>query len=1154
MKGPIREKPDRNVLRRRREFIKCFYAKNYMAFFTVILTTLTASGVSLGISWLLQQAMDAVGGSNRNFSIGELLIICAGLTSCFILAALIERAARPAFTKRAMLQYKNHAFSEISKKSIGSFLNENTSTYISALTNDAKSIETNYLDSSFTLVGELVTLVGALAMMLSYSPLLTIVGVGLSVFPILGSMLTSNRLATAEKELSDQNEGLTGVIKDLLSGFSVIKSFKAEIEAIRLFCRSNEQMEEAGRRRRAAVIVIELFGTVGSIVVQFGVLFFGAYLAISGKGVTAGMLVVFVQLMNYVLKPISDVPLLLAKRRAACSLIDKLSDAVCENSRQGGRQVEIRLSDSIEIKNLCFGYTETEDTLKNINIRFGAGKSYAVVGASGSGKSTLLNILMGGNSKYSGSVLVDGVELRDIMSESLYDIFSIVQQNVFIFNSTIKDNITMYREFDAAAVDRAISLAGLETLDPAATKGIENVLDITINGIKLGTLADFASGTSVLLNGTLIPQESKTSADLKIEIHMQESAGNEYQGAVLPAFDIKIEAAQYTYEADGYGSNQYDVEALPKFGFSKTVNHVAGTETKVIEEAGLTVTVSSAEVTDYVTAVVKTDSVTQTTALTTVALEISVKNSADQAVPATVEYYVGKDLANVKVQHNGVEMTAADYSYDRTTGIVTINCTSYSPYSVTFLTPVQASKFWYYAGVTDWFTGEATEYTLTTPEQLAGVAVIVNEGGSDFSGITLKLGNDIDLSGKIWTAIGNGTRRTAAAADHYFMGTLDGQSHEIKGMDVTRNEENYGAGLFGAVKNVTVKDVAVYGKAANSKDSAAGIAAIVLGEGTSSFTNCKSYVAVSGSAVGGIISRAYGTGTVTITGCENYGVITAASNGKGGGIACINTSTFYIENCKNFAEVTGGIGGTGGILGYGNDKVHITGCTNSGAIGTFADYYAGGIIGYATSGADSTIANCTNSGAIKALLNAGGIAGLGTNMWSITNCSNSAAIAAQGELASAGGIAGGVSSTAVTGCSNTGTVSGTLFAGGVVGGITGQAVIDNCSGGTASVTGTNSGRLVGLIGNGPSVYTKLMINDGNGDSYTGISTVGIGAPRTSWASIEIVSGTLHGDMKQGGNTIVLKFDAGTAWDVLTVPAGGATYQRASNQTVWQKNA
>ena len=469
----MKERPDREVLERRKAFIKCFYAKNHLAFAAVVLTTLVASGVSLGISWLLQQIMDAVGGSNRDFGIVELLIICAGLTVCFILAALIERAVRPAFTKRAMLQYKNYAFSEMSKKSIGSFLNENTSTYISALTNDAKSIETNYLDSSFILVSELVTLVGALAMMLSYSPLLTLVGVALSVFPIVGSMLTSKRLATAEKELSDQNEGLTGVIKDLLSGFSVIKSFKAEIEAVRLFCRSNERMEEAGCRRRAAVIVIELFGTVGSILVQFGVLFFGAYLAISGKGVTAGMLVVFVQLMNYVLKPISDVPLLLAKRRASCLLIDKLSAAACENYREGGKLVESRLSDSIEIKDLCFGYTEGEEILKNIDIRFEAGKSYAVVGASGSGKSTLLNILMGGNSDYSGSVLVDGVELREIKSESLYDIISIVQQNVFIFNSTIEDNITMYREFDPAAVDRAIRLSGLN--DMISARGADYV-------------------------------------------------------------------------------------------------------------------------------------------------------------------------------------------------------------------------------------------------------------------------------------------------------------------------------------------------------------------------------------------------------------------------------------------------------------------------------------------------------------------------------------------------------------------------------------------------------------------------------------------------------------------------------------------------------
>ena len=102
--------------------------------------------------------------------------------------------------------------------------------------------------------------------------------------------------------------------------------------------------------------------------------------------------------------------------------------------------------------------------LQDINVRFEAGKSHAVVGASGSGKSTLLNLIMGSSDSYQGEILFDRHELRAINSEALYDLISIVQQNVFIFNSSIYDNVTMFRSFDEIRVRRALKMSGLDAL------------------------------------------------------------------------------------------------------------------------------------------------------------------------------------------------------------------------------------------------------------------------------------------------------------------------------------------------------------------------------------------------------------------------------------------------------------------------------------------------------------------------------------------------------------------------------------------------------------------------------------------------------------------------------------------------------------------
>ena len=267
-----------------------------------------------------------------------------------------------------------------------------------------------------------------------------------------------------ETEVSRQNESFVAMTKDLLSGFSVVKSFKAEAEVVARFCRRNEELEETKGRRRRMEEVITMLGTGAGIVAQLGVFLFGAYLAVTKQGVTPGVVIVFLPLMSFVVDPIGSVPPILANRRAAVALIDKLADAVGKNVRESGEQMDPVLRDGITIDHLTYGYHESAPVLNDVSVRFEAGKSYAIVGTSGSGKSTLVNLLMGSSNDYQGSIRFDQRELRTIAAESLYGLVSVVQQNVFIFDDTIRNNITMFRHFDEKLVQQATEKAGLTPL------------------------------------------------------------------------------------------------------------------------------------------------------------------------------------------------------------------------------------------------------------------------------------------------------------------------------------------------------------------------------------------------------------------------------------------------------------------------------------------------------------------------------------------------------------------------------------------------------------------------------------------------------------------------------------------------------------------
>ena len=443
-----------------REFIHQLYYKNRMNFIVTIILTIAMSSLNLMISWLIQQIMDSMANQNMQ-SVVRCAWIAASVVIAYTVANAVHRAVYPRFLQRAMQQYRDYAFSRLTQKSLRSFSKEGTALYVSALTNDCTSIENNYLAATFTLIELLFCFWGALIMMLYYSPVMLVLAVALSFLPVAVSMTAGNRLTEQEKEISKKNERFVSIVNELLSGFPVIKSFRAEAQASRLFSQRNEQAEEAKKNKRRTEQLISLLANDAGIIAQMGIFLAGAWLAISNKGVTAGVVIVFVQLMNYILNPISQVPLLWSNRKAAIALMEKLSDALSENVREEGREKLNGFSEKIEVKDLTYGYEPESPVLKDLDVQFDAGKSYAIVGGSGSGKSTLLNLLMGSSSNYQGEICIDGVSIKNIESESLYQLMTSVQQNVFVFNDTIRNNVTMFHEFSDKEVTLALERSGL---------------------------------------------------------------------------------------------------------------------------------------------------------------------------------------------------------------------------------------------------------------------------------------------------------------------------------------------------------------------------------------------------------------------------------------------------------------------------------------------------------------------------------------------------------------------------------------------------------------------------------------------------------------------------------------------------------------------
>ena len=488
-----------------------FHRDNHVFFILSVIGALLSGFLGMTVSWITGELIDTASGNGR-WSLRELLILTVLNAVFFLIASYMTYYAKPRYIRKAMQNYKETLFSKLTEKNIMSFRSESTSTYLSALTNDCISIETNYLDKEFWFIYRVTSFFTSLALMLFYSPILTLVAIGVTFLPLTVSLLSGKKLSKQEVTVSDRNKSFTATVADCLNGFSVVKAFRAEKPVSGLFSEENTKLENSKYKRSKLQIFISTLGQLAGITAQVTVFFVGAYMALTGKGITAGNVMMFVNLMNFVVAPVAELPGLLAARKASRALIEKIAKSLSESSFAGGESELSALEKSISVKDVSFAYEEGKEVLHDISFDFEAGKSYAIVGASGSGKSTLLNLIMSSacGAEYSGCIMWDNVDLKESSSDSFFDQVSSIDQNVFVFNSSIRDNITMFRDFPEEEVREAVRRSNLKELVEA--KGEDYLCGESGKALSGGEKQRISIARSLLKKSSVLVADEITAA------------------------------------------------------------------------------------------------------------------------------------------------------------------------------------------------------------------------------------------------------------------------------------------------------------------------------------------------------------------------------------------------------------------------------------------------------------------------------------------------------------------------------------------------------------------------------------------------------------------------------------------------------------------
>ena len=477
-----------------------FFKNNTLNLFMAVLGTSVLSLAILSVPQLFQILIDYLSGS-REYSLKGIILLTAGIFSMEFFSAIATYFFRTKFSTKAVLQYRNFACDYLLKKKVADFYSSNSSVYLSALSNDLMKIKEQFLDQIPIITQIIFCGIGAVIVMLRYNVFLACMSCVLSLIPFFAAVYSGKNMGELEDRLSTRNAEYLAFLKDFSIGFTIIKSYKVEAIFSKLHGAVSEKAEETMLKRERCAEKVNYFAAISGYITRLSILFLSAYIAFTRHSISIGTVIAFSQLIHYLIDPLSSLPSMLTEAKAAYRLTDKFWDTMkreeeSRNSPENNRVKEeqiAKIKSAIEDKKIVeereiraqkqspnewksslrgelifdkiyFSYSEGKEVLKALNLQVKEGEKVVLLGTSGSGKSSILKILMGMERAQSGTISIGGQNTVDLGEDRIFKEISYIQQEVFIFDGTIRENICLFQTYREEELQSVIERAGLRNL------------------------------------------------------------------------------------------------------------------------------------------------------------------------------------------------------------------------------------------------------------------------------------------------------------------------------------------------------------------------------------------------------------------------------------------------------------------------------------------------------------------------------------------------------------------------------------------------------------------------------------------------------------------------------------------------------------------
>ena len=486
-----------------------------------------------GLSEGLMKKITGTGGIDFSY-IGRILIIVLCLYACSAIFSFIQGWIMTGVSQKVCYRLRKEISEKINRMPMKYFESRTYGEVLSRITNDVDTLGMGLNQSITTIITSVATMIGVLVMMLSISPLMTIIAI--VILPISVG-LVSFVVKKSQSYFKTQQEYLghiNGQIEETYGGHMVVKSFNKEKDMVDTFDKTNAVLySSAWKSQFFSGMMQPIMMFVGNLGYA-GVALSGGMLAINGV-ITIGDIQAFIQYVKNFTQPITQIAQVINQVQSMAAASERVFEFLEEEEEEQIAANPVptdNIRGEVEFKHVKFGYKEDQIIIKDFCANVKPGQKVAIVGPTGAGKTTMVKLLMRFYDVNSGEILIDGHNIKDFNRRELRDAFGMVLQDTWLYKDTIMENIR-YGKLDATDEEVIVAAKAahahhfIETLPG----GYNMELNEDASNVSQGQKQLLTIARAILAdNPILILDEATSSVDTRTEIQIQNAMDNLMKG------------------------------------------------------------------------------------------------------------------------------------------------------------------------------------------------------------------------------------------------------------------------------------------------------------------------------------------------------------------------------------------------------------------------------------------------------------------------------------------------------------------------------------------------------------------------------------------------------------------------------------------------